>query len=64
MRARQFKQSSGPSEAKLSYNDYVSEALTKQAANRPPKTPPKALEVTKPLPRVRKSSRRGRATGK
>jgi hypothetical protein len=60
MRARQFKKISTPREPKLVNNSYVSEALAKQAANRPPKSPPKVLEVTKPLPRVRKPKRSGR----
>jgi hypothetical protein len=61
MRARQFKQTSGPAEPKAVHNSYVSEALTKQAASRPPKTPAKVLQVTKPLPRVRKPQRGARA---
>ncbi len=64
MRARQFKKISGPSEPKLVNNSYVSEALAKQAASRPAKAPAKVLEVTKPLPRVRKPKRSGRGGGR
>lgn len=38
----------------------VAEALAKQAAARPPKTPPKPLSVTPPLPKAGKRRRRQR----
>ena len=59
MRARVFKQS-GRSEAAETSNSYVSEALAKQAASRPPKTPPKLMPVTPTLPRVPKPRKRWR----
>ena len=58
MRGRPFKQSSGTAHPEPVRNDYVAEALAKQAASRPAKTPPKAMPVTPTLPRVRKQKRR------
>ena len=53
MRGRPYKQSTRSAHPEPVKNDYVSEALAKQAASRPPKTPPKAMPVTPKLPRVR-----------
>lgn len=50
---------SSPSQDKTS-NTYVSEALAKQAALRPAKSPPKVLQVTPALPKVAKNRRRRR----
>ena len=58
MRARPFKQSSGTAHPTPVTNEYVAEALAKQAARRPPQTPPKAMPLTPTLPRVRKHKRR------
>jgi hypothetical protein len=52
-----FKQTTSTAHPEPVRNDYVAEALAKQAASRPPKTPPKAMPVTPTLPRVRKSKR-------
>ena len=43
-------------------NSIVREALEIQAANRPPKGPPKAISVTPPLPKAGKIRRRRRRT--
>jgi hypothetical protein len=64
MKARPFKQSSGTAHPPPVMNEYVREALEKQAASRPPKTPPKPLSVTPTLPRVPKPHRRKRARPK
>jgi hypothetical protein len=55
-----YKRAQGPSNADAPANTYVREALEKQAASRPPKSPPKPLPVTPTLPRVRKSKHRRR----
>ncbi len=43
-------------------NSYIAEALAKQAANRPAKTPPKVMPVTPTLPKVPKPRGRKRRT--
>lgn len=60
MRARPFKQSSATAFPAPVVNEYVSEALAKQAAQRAPKTPPKEMPVTPTLPRVPKPHGRRR----
>jgi hypothetical protein len=61
MKAKPFKQSPASTEARTPTNSYITEALAKQAASRPAKTPPKAMPVTPVLPRVPKPhKRRGR----
>jgi hypothetical protein len=54
MRAKLFKQATTTAHPPDVTNDYVSEALAKQAALRPPKTPPKLMPITPTLPRVPK----------
>jgi len=58
MKARPFKQATTTAHPPMVNNEYVAEALAKQAASRPAKTPPKAMPVTPTLPRVRKHKRR------
>ena len=59
MRARLFKhESTRPSEVS---NTYIAEALAKQAASRPAKTPAKIMPVTPTLKKVPKLHRRRRA---
>lgn len=43
-----------------STSSYVAEALAKQAALRPARTPPKQLELTPVLPRMHKPGRKRR----
>lgn len=57
MRGKFFKQATGTAHPEPVKNDYVAEALAKQAAARPAKTPPRAMPVTPTLPRVRKNKR-------
>ena len=54
MRAKPFKQHTGTAHPRPVTNEYVKEALEKQAASRPAKTPPKLMPVTPSLPRVPK----------
>ena len=60
MKARPFKQATTTAHPAPVTNDYVEEALAKQAARRPPRTPPKAMPVTPTLPRVPKPHKRRR----
>ncbi len=60
MGAKPFKQDTGSRTREPVVNSYVSEALAKQAASRPRKTPPKAMPVTPVLPRVPKPHKRRR----
>jgi hypothetical protein len=61
MKAQPFKQSSSSTEHRTITNSFITEALEKQAASRPAKTPPKAMPVTPVLPRMPKPhKRRGR----
>lgn len=64
MRARPFKQATTTAFPTPVTNEFVSEALVKQAAMRPAKTPPKEMPVTPTLPRIPKPHRRRRAGGK
>lgn len=58
MRGKFFKQATTTAHPPAVTNEYVAEALAKQAASRPAKTPPRAMPVTPTLPRVRKQKRR------
>ena len=60
MRARPYKQSTSTAFPAPVMNEFVSEALAKQAALRPPKAPPKELPQTPTLPRVPKPHGRRR----
>ena len=60
MKAKPFKQSTATAHPPAVTNSYVTEALAKQAASRPAKTPPNAMPVTPTLPRVPKPHRRRR----
>lgn len=60
MRAKPFKQDPGPRTREPVSNTYVTEALAKQAAMRPKKTPPREMPVTPKLPKVPKPHRRRR----
>jgi hypothetical protein len=60
MKARSFKQDTTTAHPPAVSNEYVREALAKQAARRPVKTPPKAMPVTPTLPRVPKPHKRRR----
>jgi hypothetical protein len=64
MKAKPFKQSTGTAFPEPVTNEFVAEALAKQAARRPAKTPPKAMPVTPTLPRVPKPHKRRRGGGK
>jgi hypothetical protein len=63
MRARPFKQATTTAYPAPVTDEYVAEALAKQAARRPPKSPPKAMPVTPTLPRVAKPHKRRRPKG-
>lgn len=58
MKGKFFKQATTTAHPAAVTNEYVAEALAKQAASRPAKTPPRAMPVTPTLPRVRKHKRR------
>ena len=58
MRGKPFKQATTTAHPEAATNAYVAEALARQAASRPAKTPPRAMPVTPTLPRVRKHKRR------
>ena len=60
MKARPFKQATTTAHPPMVNNEYVAEALKKQAAARPPKTPPNPMPVTPTLPRVPKPYKRRR----
>ena len=65
MRAKPFKQATTTAFPAPVSNEFVDEALARQAASRPAKTPPKPMPVTPTLPRVPKPHRnRRRAAGK
>jgi hypothetical protein len=64
MKARPFKQATTTAFPPPVSNEYVMEALAKQAAGRPAKTPPREMPVTPTLPRVPKPHRRRRPGGK
>jgi hypothetical protein len=58
MRAVHYKKSATPSHENIPQNPYVAEALAKQAAIRPPRTPPREMPVTPTLPRQPKPLKR------
>ena len=60
MRGRPFKQATTTAHPPMATNDCVAEALAKQAARRPPKSPPNPMPVTPTLPRVPKPYKRRR----
>ena len=60
MKARPFKQATTTAHPTPVTNEYVEEALAKQAALRGPKKPPNAMPVTPTLPRVPKPHKRKR----
>ena len=60
MRAMPYKKTASPPNHPTSTNSYVSEALAKQAALRPAKTPPKRMPITPTLPRIPKPHKRRR----
>ena len=60
MKARPFKQDTTTAHPPMVTNEYVTEALAKQAALRPAKTPPKAMPITPTLPRVPRPHRKRR----
>ena len=60
MRAQPFKQDSTTAHPPAVTNEYVREALAKQAAIRPARTPAKLMPVTPTLPKVPKPYRRRR----
>jgi hypothetical protein len=61
MKAQPFKQTPSSSEPRTITNSFIVEALEKQAASRPAKTPPKGMPATPVLPRQPKPhKRRGR----
>jgi len=60
MRAKPFKQDTTTAHPPAVTNEYVREALAKQAASRPARTPPKLMPVTPTLPKVPKPHRRRR----
>jgi hypothetical protein len=62
MRAMPYKRPSDNADAKPVANSYVSEALAKQAAMRPPKASPKLMPVTPTLAKMKPSRRRRRRT--
>ena len=63
MKARTYKQATTTAHPPPVMNEYVAEALAKQAAARPAKSPPKAMPVTPTLPRVPKPYKRRRSRG-
>lgn len=60
MKARLFKQSTATAHPPMVTNPEVEEALARQAARRPPRSPPKEMPVTPTLPRVPKPHRKRR----
>jgi len=60
MRAHPFKQDSTTAHPTPVTNDYVREALAKQAATRPPRTPARLMPITPTLPKVPKPHRHRR----
>jgi hypothetical protein len=54
MRAFPEKRPTSTPDVPQSATSFISEALAKQAALRPPKTPPKIMPVTPTLPRIPK----------
>ena len=64
MRARPYKQSTATAFPEPVTNEFVTEALARQAALRPAKTPPNEMPVTPTLPRVPKPRGRRRRGAK
>jgi hypothetical protein len=60
MRSHPFKQDSTTAHPAPVSNDFVREALAKQAALRPAPTPPRLMPVTPTLPKVPKPHRHRR----
>lgn len=60
MKARPFKQATTTAHPPPVMNDIVAEALAKQAASRPRKSPPREMPTTPTLPRVPKPHKRKR----
>jgi hypothetical protein len=63
MKAKLFKQATTTAFPPTVTNAYVAEALARQAASRPAKTPPKPMPVTPTLPKVPKRHRQRRRAG-
>jgi hypothetical protein len=63
VKGRPFKQSTTTAFPPAVTNSFVAEALARQAASRPARTPPKELPVTPTLPKVAKRHRRRRRGG-
>lgn len=61
MGAKNFKQDTRSAFPPMVTNDLVNEALAKQAALRPKKTPPREMPVTPVLPRIPKPHKRRRS---
>jgi hypothetical protein len=57
MPAKPFKQDTTTAHPPAVTNEYVREALARQAASRPARTPPKAMPVTPTLAEVPKARR-------
>ena len=60
MRGIPYTKASRQDEGKAPLNSFVSEALAKQAANRPVRLPAKELQADQTLPRVGRRQRRPR----
>jgi hypothetical protein len=60
MRSQPFKQDSTTAHPGPVNNEYVREALARQAATRPARTPPRLMPVTPTLPKVPKPYRHRR----
>ena len=60
MRGMNYTRATSTPSAGSATNSFVREALEKQAASRPPKSPPNQMPVTPTLPRVPKPKRRRR----
>ena len=60
MKGKPFKQATTTAFPPMVNNSYVAEALARQAASRPAKTPPKEMPITPTLPKVPKRHRQRR----
>jgi hypothetical protein len=58
MRTKPFKQDSTTAHPSPVSNEFVREALARQAAIRPAPTPPRSMPVTPTLPKRRRGGRR------
>ena len=63
MKAKLFKQATTTAFPPTVTNAYVTEALARQAASRPAKTPPKPMPVTPTLPKSPSDTASGGAGG-